>query len=380
MGRPRLPITTHGVVNVREISPGVWRARTLYRFSDGTRRQVERVRPGRSSAKAATALLEALVDIATPADGDLTASTSIAVAAEQFLGSKRDGVLSPSSLAEYERVVRRIIVPRIGDLRLAEATPGRVQAFFTAVTKANGRGTAKTTRSVLSGILGMAVRVDALRTNPVSQVAAIRRGTSRASHALQLESVPAFIATVLNDGEMQRWDVGEVLAFMVMSGCRIGEALGLSWEHVDLDGAKVTFDATVVRVPGQGLLHQQHGKTSASTRTISIPARAVTLLARRRRTATVVFPSLAGILRDPVEVEAVWRRNRDRLGYAGTTTHSLRKTTATALDVAGMSARAIAEYLGHSKPSLTQDVYMSRNVGSSAAAGHLDRMFGVSSE
>ncbi len=43
-----------------------------------------------------------------------------------------------------------------------------------------------------------------------------------------------------------------------------------------------------------------------------------------------------------------------------------------------MSARAIAEYLGHYKPSLTQDVYMSRNVGSTAVAGHLDRMFGFS--
>ena len=179
---------------------------------------------------------------------------------------------------------------------------------------------------------------------------------------------------------MQRWDVGELLAFMVMSGCRIGEALGLAWEDVDLDAAKVTFDATVVRVPSQGLLHQQHGKTAASTRTISIPAQAVGLLNRRAGTASVVFPRLAGTLRDPVEVEAVWRRNRDRLGHAGTTTHSLRKTTAAALDVVGMSARAIAEYLGHSKPSLTQDLYMSRNVGSSAAAGHLDRMFGVSSE
>jgi hypothetical protein len=55
-------------------------------------------------------------------------------------------------------------------------------------------------------------------------------------------------------------------------------------------------------------------------------------------------------------------------------------TTDTALDVVGMSARAIAEYLGHSKPSLTRDVCMSRNVGSSAAAGHLGRMFGVPSE
>lgn len=185
----------------------------------------------------------------------------------------------------------------------------------------------------------------------------------------------AFISTVLDDDEIQCWYAGELFAFMVMSGCRIGEALGLSGEHVDLGAAKVTFDAAVLRVPRQGLLHQQHGKTAASTRTVSVPARAVQSLSRRLRIAAVVFPNLAG-----VEVEAVWRRNRDHLGHAGTTAHSLRKTTATALDVAGLSARAIAEYLGHSKPSLTRDVYMSRTVGSSAAADHLDRMFGGLSE
>ena len=78
-------------------------------------------------------------------------------------------------------------------------------------------------------------------------------------------------------------------------------------------------------------------------------------------------------MRDPVNVENIWRQNRDRLGFEGVTTHALRKTAATGLDVAGVSARGIAEYLGHTKPSLTQDVYMSRNVGSSAAAEHLDR-------
>jgi integrase len=85
-------------------------------------------------------------------------------------------------------------------------------------------------------------------------------------------------------------------------------------------------------------------------------------------------------VRDPVNVENIWRQNRGRLGFEDVTTHALWKTAATGLDVAGMSARGIDEYLGHAKPSLTQDVYMSRNVGSAAAAEHLERMFGISSE
>jgi len=42
------------------------------------------------------------------------------------------------------------------------------------------------------------------------------------------------------------------------------------------------------------------------------------------------------------------------------TSHDFRKTTATLLDDAGLSARLIADQLGHARPSMTQDVYMGR--------------------
>lgn len=380
MARPRLPISTWGTINVRELSAGIWRARTLYRFPDGKRRQVERIRPGRTGAKASTALLEALVDIASPTSGELTGSTRLSLLGERFIAEKRDSGLAPGTVATYEQVLRSIIVARIGGLRLDEATPGRLQPFFTAVAKEHGHGQAKTCRSVLSGMLGMAVRVDAIRTNPVAQVARIRHRESHASTALPLEAVPGFIDTVLADAVLHQTDVGDILAFMVLTGCRIGEALALLWTDVDFGAGKVSFNGTAVRVPGGGVTNQRHGKTAASARTISVPPRALRILGARERTADVVFPSVRMRVRDPVNVENVWRENRGRLGFEGVTTHALRKTAATGLDVAGMSARGIAEYLGHAKPSLTQDVYMSRNVGSAAAAQHLERMFGISSE
>lgn len=185
---------------------------------------------------------------------------------------------------------------------------------------------------------------------------------------------------MLSDPVLTQLDVGEILTFMVLTGCRIGEALGLLWSDVDFVTGKVTFNGTAVRVPGGGVTNQRHGKTAASTRTISVPPRALRILEARQRNAEVVFPSVRMRVRDPVNVENIWRQNRGRLGFEEVTTHALRKTAATGLDVAGMSARGIAEYLGHAKPSLTQDVYMSRNVGSSAAAEHLERMFGVNTE
>jgi integrase len=47
---------------------------------------------------------------------------------------------------------------------------------------------------------------------------------------------------------------------------------------------------------------------------------------------------------------------------------------ATILDNAGLSARAIADQLGHAQPSLTQNVYMGRKIASTQAATVLQQL------
>jgi len=85
-----------------------------------------------------------------------------------------------------------------------------------------------------------------------------------------------------------------------------------------------------------------------------------------------VFPTVRGNARDPRNTSRDWSEARARLGYPEVTSHSFRKTVATALDQAGMTAREIAEYLGHENPSITQDVYMAKNTGGKRAAAALD--------
>jgi integrase len=50
-----------------------------------------------------------------------------------------------------------------------------------------------------------------------------------------------------------------------------------------------------------------------------------------------------------------------------------RKTAATEMDRAGLSARQIADQLGHSKVSMTQDRYLGRHAVTNDAAETLDR-------
>ena len=54
------------------------------------------------------------------------------------------------------------------------------------------------------------------------------------------------------------------------------------------------------------------------------------------------------------------------------TSHVFRKMAATEMDRAGLSARQIADQLGHSKVSMTQDHYLGRRAVTSDAANALD--------
>jgi hypothetical protein len=65
-----------------------------------------------------------------------------------------------------------------------------------------------------------------------------------------------------------------------------------------------------------------------------------------------------------------------RAGFVWVTSHVFRKTAITVLDQAGLNARAIAGHSGHSRPSMTQDVYMDRRADGRQAADALDAAMG----
>ena len=67
------------------------------------------------------------------------------------------------------------------------------------------------------------------------------------------------------------------------------------------------------------------------------------------------------------------RMVREGLGMPNVTSHSFRKTVATLIDDAGLSARIGVDHLGHAKVSMTQDRYMSRGRVHNQVADLLDR-------
>jgi integrase len=90
-------------------------------------------------------------------------------------------------------------------------------------------------------------------------------------------------------------------------------------------------------------------------------------------TKEVLFPSPLGKVRNRSGTTGELRRLFDRIGFDWVTSHTFRKTVATRLDEAGISARQVADQLGHRNPSMTTDVYMGRKTTGAAAATILGR-------
>jgi len=78
----------------------------------------------------------------------------------------------------------------------------------------------------------------------------------------------------------------------------------------------------------------------------------------RRQGDDAVSPEPTGGLRDPSNTQTDLKDCLKWCGLPWVASHVFRKTAATLLDGAGLSARAIADQLGHAQPSLTQNVYM----------------------
>jgi integrase len=378
VGRPPLPVGTAGEVRVHRIRHG-FRARCKVRDYDGKIREVERYGPSVSTAKAR--LREAMRDRhKAETDAEIMSDTKLADVVRIWLvdlhAEVAAGEKSPGTRELYETSAHRII-EGMGSLRVREATVGRIDRFLAAIATNHGPMSAKRAKTVLTGVLGLAARYDAIKTNPVRDTARIKYGQKKTASALDLSQVYDLRVKLAADHKACDWDLLDFVDIMLATGKRIGETCAITWDALDLSAGTVEIRGTVIRVKGKGLWIKPKPKSRAGYRTLRLPSWAVDMLGCRKEHAVpnqwgAVFTSPLGLLRDPSNTQADLRDVLQRIGYPWVTSHMFRKTTATLLDDAGLTARKIADQLGQAQVSVTQDYYLGRKIASDDAARVLE--------
>ena len=399
MPRQPLPLGTWGRVFV-SAEQGRYRAQTRYRDMDGVTRTVERW--DRTASAARNRLLEALRDRRGPSvGGELSGSARFSDAAALWITDVRAmaerGELSPNTAYLYECQLRNHVLPALGELRLREITPGRLDALFGTLRSHLGASAVRTVRSVISGVCGLAIRYQAIELNPTRDVRRIRGGPRRKPRALTADERELWRARLRADPGAVAADLPDLTDWLMATGVRIGEALAVGWDEVDLpalptvealdpawDGwdehqvpiGLAAINWKIIRVRGEGLRRVPGTKTGEDEeRALALPRFAVRMLWRRNPGGDAtgpIFPDSIGGWRDPSNTSRALREARGSDGFRWVTFHVFRKTCATILDDAGLSARVVADQLGHAKPSMTQNVYMDRRSIHPAAAAALD--------
>lgn len=246
-----MPVGAWGRISRQQVAAGNWRARARVRDLDGSTRLVERW--GTSGAAAERALQAALLHRAEqehPTGGDAT----IVALAEDWLAEVRARGRAPRTIEQYERTVQGHVVPRLGKLKVRELTPRVVDRVLREVSIEVGPAAARTLRSVLSGMAGIAIRRGELRTNPVRDAAPISQPhIPHSPRALTIDETTELRTRLLTDQRAVDLDLPDLVDCMLMTGVRIGEACAIRDEVFDAEAGVLEINAQVVRVTGKGV-------------------------------------------------------------------------------------------------------------------------------
>ena len=102
--------------------------------------------------------------------------------------------------------------------------------------------------TILHPTFRLAVRDNIIRNNPSDGVMAqIKKSSGKNKgirHALTLEQQRAFLEYVGSKPEYCRWE--SLFKFLMGTGCRIGEAIGIRWEDVDFEQKMIDINHSLV--------------------------------------------------------------------------------------------------------------------------------------
>jgi integrase len=383
MPRPPLYLGTHGKIQIVPHGKEGFIARCRFRDWDGRTRPVKR--KGSTKTAANRNLQVALKELRGVKDQPLRTDDRFKRVAEVWrkrLDTKiARGKIVETTADRYRQRLDSLVLPALGELRLRECTVARIDTFLAALDERGlSAETLRGVRTVISGVLGLAVYHEVLAANPVRDLEKItgKPGRPRALTTEQRREWLRFLAT---DPAAVRRDLHDLTVFMLGTGVRIGEALALRWSDVDLDGVPVdqggelvlvpiaAITGNIVHVKGKGLIRHP-GKTATSLRIVPLPRFVTEMLSRRHRHGedAPVFPSRAQgtgepTWRSPGNVTTYIREARKAAGIEWKlTSHTYRKTAATIWNDAGvLSDRQVGDLTGHKKLSTMKDLYVGRD-------------------
>jgi integrase len=292
----------------------------------------------------------------------------------------------------YAQHMRLYVLPVIGAKRVDSLTPADAEAIQRqAHSNGVGASTIGLTRKILTTWRSYAAKKEKLAVPDfVRDSDVLYRIKPSALPFLTPEEATQLFSVAAGSRYANAYAV-----MVTCGGLRINECLALRWEDIDLD-KRTLHVAHSLRNMGGGVRQLGETKTEKSNRMVELSAIAVTALKAQRKAQMAEQQAAAGAgypwlnndklvftaaLGAPASDSTVRKDFAHHVAAAGLSErlhlHSLRHSYATIEGAMGTPISVISEQMGHSKVSITQDLYshvmptMRRG-----AADAMDRAFG----
>ncbi|HFI0943358.1 TPA: tyrosine-type recombinase/integrase [Streptococcus suis] len=282
--------------------------------------------------------------------------------------------VKPNTRGNVKTLLNRHVIPLFGAYKLDKLTTPLLQSIVIKLADKANIGEAGAylhydkIHALNKRILQYGVVMQVLPYNPAREVILPRnakKATRKKVKHFNDEQLKQFL-DYLDSLDLSRYrNLYEVTLykFLLATGCRINEVLALHWSDIDLNNATVSITKTLNRY---GSINSP--KSNASIRDIDIDSQTVAMLKeyRRRQTQeawtlgrseTVVF---SDFIHDYPEDKTLGNRLTTRLRNIGLPNigfHGFRHTHASLLLNSGIPYKELQHRLGHSRISMTMDIY-----------------------
>ncbi len=294
---------------------------------------------------------------------------------------------SDSTYQLYKMIAKNHIYPSIGKMCLNEIQRNHVQKLLNDVASKNkqypvrgkaprdsnilvSRNTVRNVRAVISSCLSMARKDQHVYLN-VAQSTELPADRSKSASALNHDQAQKLLNGLGSSS------VDSLIAFLLLTGCRIGEGQGVRWIDLSDDFDSVWIRGQLKREAG-GLKYSPTTKTHRDRLIHVAPFVSSRLRALRATQANdgiadpdgIAFLSSTGNRFDPKTVNVRLDKLCADLELPRIKIHELRHTAATLMAQITGDIHAVQKALGHSQVSLTANLYAHATQDMASSALH----------